>query len=160
MLILIRIGLTTPSSTRMTMIITSIKLLPWFFFSDWSSLGPSQWSTYLLQLFSQMFSPWRKMSTNRFTHSTVSRNILVFLLFQNLIQLGYICILAESVLPRFILKKWMKVDTSLKVCLHDMCVPEKNAKGKDKEQCCPAIKLPPEYKNAEKFLKEFSEKKC
>ena len=84
-------------------------------------------------------------------------NVDVFY-FQNLIQIGYICIFAESVLPRWILKKWMQVDTSLKVCLHDMCVLEKDAR--DKTLSCPGIKLPPDYKNAQMFLEEFLEKSC
>ena len=68
--------------------------------------------------------------------------------------MGEFCILAESILPGFILKK-MRVDEEyLVVCLHDQCNAEDKhvAKGPMK---CPGEKLPEIYKFVNDYLKKY-----
>ena len=67
--------------------------------------------------------------------------------------MGEFCILAESILPGFILKKMRVNEEYLVVCLHDQCNAEEHvAEGTEK---CPGEKLPETYKFVNDYLKNY-----
>ena len=88
-----------------------------------------------------------------------------FIIIKNLYQMGEFCILAESILPGFILKK-MRVDKEcLIICLHEQCNAKenqnclpcrRNQKPVSKENVlqCPGEKLPETYEFVNDYLKK------
>ena len=70
-------------------------------------------------------------------------------MFKVLTQMGQFCILAENLLPSFILEK-MKIKMNVQICLHEMC----------KESECRAERLTDQYEPIREVLKRKFVNKC